>query len=186
MKNKKNGFLTFCCSLVPGAGEMYMGLYKQGISLMLMFWGIGAIGGWTGLEVLWAVVPVVWFFSFFHTHNLRSMPEEEFLKQEDQYLVFREYDFESTEEVLKKNKKIIAAALIVFGMCMLTQIFMNIFNPFFDGFFWDLAWRLNNNVTRIIVAAAVIWGGFQLLKGKRWKVDDEEAKEEVELEAEAE
>ena len=34
MTRKKNGFWTFVCSLVPGAGEMYMGFFKQGLSLM--------------------------------------------------------------------------------------------------------------------------------------------------------
>ena len=33
MNNQKNRFWTFCFSLVPGAGEMYFGLYRQGISL---------------------------------------------------------------------------------------------------------------------------------------------------------
>ena len=32
MTRKKNGFLTLCFSLVPGAGEMYMGFMKQGVS----------------------------------------------------------------------------------------------------------------------------------------------------------
>ncbi len=178
MKNKKNSFFTFCCSLVPGAGEMYMGLYKQGISLMLIFWGVGAFGGWANLEVLWAVVPVVWFYSFFHTHNLRNMPEEEFLAQEDRYLVFNDVDFAKADEVLKRNKKLVAAVLIFFGICMLAQIGMNILNPFIDGFFWELAWRLNHSATRIILAIAVILGGVALLRGNAKDAPLEEVVEE--------
>ena len=34
MTKKKNGFLAFCFSLIPGAGEMYMGFMKQGASIM--------------------------------------------------------------------------------------------------------------------------------------------------------
>ena len=34
---KKNKFFTFCFSLFPGAGEMYMGFMKAGVSLMLLF-----------------------------------------------------------------------------------------------------------------------------------------------------
>ena len=37
MNNQKNRFWTFVLSLVPGAGEMYFGLYRQGVSLMLCF-----------------------------------------------------------------------------------------------------------------------------------------------------
>ena len=38
MTKKKSGFLTFCFSLMPGAGEMYMGFMKQGVSIMAFFW----------------------------------------------------------------------------------------------------------------------------------------------------
>ena len=31
----KNGFLTFCCAFVPGAGQMYQGYMKRGLSLIL-------------------------------------------------------------------------------------------------------------------------------------------------------
>ena len=34
---KKNGFLTFIASLLPGAAHMYMGLMKYGVSLMSVF-----------------------------------------------------------------------------------------------------------------------------------------------------
>ena len=40
MNNQKNRFWTFVLSLVPGAGEMYFGLYRQGVSLMLCFWAL--------------------------------------------------------------------------------------------------------------------------------------------------
>ena len=34
---KKNSLLTFLCALVPGAGQMYLGLLKKGCSIMLAF-----------------------------------------------------------------------------------------------------------------------------------------------------
>ena len=34
---KKNRFLTFCFSMLPGAAEMYMGFMKTGVSLMSLF-----------------------------------------------------------------------------------------------------------------------------------------------------
>ena len=44
MKKQKNGFINFICSLIPGAGPMNMGLEKQGLSIMTLFWGVIAIG----------------------------------------------------------------------------------------------------------------------------------------------
>ena len=45
MPKQKRGFLLFICSLIPGAGEMYLGFFKQGISIMTLFWAIVAIAG---------------------------------------------------------------------------------------------------------------------------------------------
>ena len=80
MKNKKNGFFTFIFSLLPGAGEMYFGLYRQGLLLMSMFFGSIAICALTGMGELAFIIPIIWCFGFFHVHNLKNMSEEEFSK----------------------------------------------------------------------------------------------------------
>ena len=49
MKKQKHGFWVFIFSLIPGAGEMYMGFKKQGLSIMLLFWGSIALASITGL-----------------------------------------------------------------------------------------------------------------------------------------
>ena len=33
---KKSMFLTFCFSFIPGAGQMYQGYMKRGLSLMIL------------------------------------------------------------------------------------------------------------------------------------------------------
>ena len=40
----KNGFLTFCCAFIPGAGQMYQGYMKRGLSLILTACLIGMVG----------------------------------------------------------------------------------------------------------------------------------------------
>ena len=32
-----NGFFLFCCACVPGAGQMYLGYMKRGLSLITFF-----------------------------------------------------------------------------------------------------------------------------------------------------
>ena len=39
MKRKRGKFMTFILSCIPGAGQMYLGLFKEGVSLMLLFIG---------------------------------------------------------------------------------------------------------------------------------------------------
>lgn len=61
---KGNGFWRFCFSLLPGAGEMYMGFMKQGAMLMTLFFGCGALSGWLNLDIFGYVLPVIWFYGF--------------------------------------------------------------------------------------------------------------------------
>ena len=74
MKKQKHGFWVFIFSLIPGAGEMYMGFKNQGISIMLLFWGSIALASITGLGwqkknftllmtitfFTWISFPVIW------------------------------------------------------------------------------------------------------------------------------
>ena len=85
MQKQKRGFWLFIFSLIPGAGEMYMGFKKQGISIMFLFWGVFAIGACTGMDWLVFLIPIIWFYSFFNVHNLKSLSEEEFYSIEDSY-----------------------------------------------------------------------------------------------------
>ena len=61
MQKQKRGFLLFISSLIPGAGEMYMGFFKQGISIMTLFWAIIAIAGGLNISSLVIFLPVLWF-----------------------------------------------------------------------------------------------------------------------------
>ena len=87
MTKKKGKLLTFCWSLIPGAGEMYLGFFKQGISLMAAFAVLLGISGFLQLSFLTFLSPIVWFYSFFHTNNLNSLSDEEFYSLEDDYLI---------------------------------------------------------------------------------------------------
>ena len=86
MNNQKNRFWTFCFSLVPGAGEMYFGLYRQGISLMLAFFVLLMVPMMLGVGLLSLLAVILWFYSFLHVHNLRAMTPEAFGQLEDKYI----------------------------------------------------------------------------------------------------
>ena len=52
MTNQKNRFFTFIFSCCPGAGEMYLGLYRHGIGLMGLFFGAIVFALWLDLWFL--------------------------------------------------------------------------------------------------------------------------------------
>ncbi len=47
MQRKKSRFWLFMWSLIPGAGDMYLGFMKMGISLMLGFMALIVVTGIT-------------------------------------------------------------------------------------------------------------------------------------------
>ena len=66
----KNGLLTLLFAFIPGAGQMYQGYMKRGLSLMLMCCAICV------LAVLFSPIAffllLVFMYSFFDTLNLRA------------------------------------------------------------------------------------------------------------------
>lgn len=118
MQKQKKGFLLFISSLIPGAGEMYMGFFKQGISIMTLFWAIIAIAGGLNISSLVIFLPVLWFYSFFHVHNLKELPEEEFYAIEDNYILHLDRIFQNNIQFSQKHIKIAASLLIVFGVAV--------------------------------------------------------------------
>ena len=49
---KKNGILTLLFACIPGAGQMYQGYMKRGLSLITMFCLFIILGSTTGLDAL--------------------------------------------------------------------------------------------------------------------------------------
>lgn len=176
MQRKKSRFWLFLFSFIPGAGEMYMGFMKMGLSLMLGFMILVAIVGYTNLGVL-AVFPVaMYIYSFFHANNLSSLDDVTFHNIEDQYL----FGFDGIEHMNVKlngrNRKVAAVILIVLGVMMLWQV---IFNLLCDIFGWDnrflsaIYYFVRDDLPRAVVGIAVIWAGLALIRGKRIGVEED-------------
>jgi len=72
---KKNSFLTFCFAMLPGAGQMYVGLMKKGVCLMSAFFGICLLSV-TDIPYLAVTIPVIWCYSFFDAINYNNLPSE--------------------------------------------------------------------------------------------------------------
>lgn len=75
---QKSSFLTILFSFIPGAGQMYQGYIKRGTSLMTLFFlccfGGNFLGNLIGylFEGVWFLLPIIWFYSFFDSLNLRT------------------------------------------------------------------------------------------------------------------
>ncbi len=184
MKSRKNGFLAFIFSLLPGAGEMYMGLFKQGISLMGAFFGVIGIAVFFGLNTLLFLIPLIWFYSFFHVHHLRSLPPEDFYAVEDRFLFGGDWnmDFRS---FIQKHTKAVAIALVLTGIVLLWKSILDEVRWILPDWAYSFLFSVNTLVPRLVVGILILAVGIKMLRGTTPKKpaafdeEEEEYKEEV-------
>lgn len=169
MTNKKSKFLTFFISLIPGAGEMYLGFYKTGASIMVLFFGGYGIFGYLFRPFI-CFLPVLWFYSFFHTHNLNNMPDDEFYALEDDYL-FHIQPSQLTSLAMKYRKPL-AFLLIFMGVGIIWNNVNHILSSIARWFIWSDAvtsfiryW--GNALPQLAAAALIIWLGWRLIQNKK-------------------
>ena len=173
MTRKKNGFLSFCFSLVPGAGEMYMGFMKQGVSIMAAFWSLIFLAAFLNMGPVLFILPILWCYSFFNVHNIRGMSDEEFYALEDDYAFHMGGIFPEGRWSRKQNN-ILAAALIIIGISIL-------WNNMMEWFQWlipsQLYWIVVDRVPQVAVAVLLILGGMYLIRGKKKELEQKEEEE---------
>lgn len=173
MKKQKHGFWVFIFSLIPGAGEMYMGFKKQGLSIMLLFWGSIALASITGLGWLAMFLPVIWFYSFFNVHNLKSLSEEEFYSVEDNYLLHMDQFSGDMGNFLQKHQSATAWVLILFGICILWNRFTSLLYFIVPNNMADYVYNICNSLPQIVIAAGIIATGIYLLTQQKKKLKQE-------------
>ena len=128
----KNGILTFIFAFCPGAGQMYQGYMKRGLSLITMFCLFVVIGVST-LQVLTIGCAIVWMYSFFDTFNLRAQIGAG-TAPEDDYLVHINWKNQRMQEFMMDSHKLLGWGLIVLGALVAYQnILMNTLG--------DIVWR---------------------------------------------
>ena len=176
MQKQKRGFWLFIFSLIPGAGEMYMGFKKQGISIMLLFWGVFAVGSCTGMDWLIFLIPIIWFYSFFNVHNLKSLSEEEFYSVEDSYVLHMDKLIGDVDTLLTHHRKLTAIVLIVFGASILWNNLMDFFYMILPGYLANVLGTFAYHLPQLVIAVAIIFAGIYILTRKKDALDKEQQK----------
>lgn len=169
MKKKKNRFWLFVFSLWPGAGHMYIGFMKMGLSFMTGFLLSCAVVGITNIGVL-AVFPIIiYVYAFFHANNLGSLDDEQFAAMEDEYLFgFANMDY-SRLKLNRRNRNLAAAALIILGVCMLWNVGLGMLRDYMG---WDnpvvrmIYYTVRDELPRAVLALLIIWVGVRMLRGR--------------------
>lgn len=167
MTRKRNKFLTVLFSLVPGAGHMFMGFMKHGVSIMSLFFLIILLSSWLGIGPLLYALPVLWFYSFFGSINMAWADDQHFSELEDRYLVI-------TESFSKVNARLSGHGSLYLGILLLFFGFHLILSNLISRFYYALQPELANLISSIVyvipqifLSAVVIIIGVKLIVGKK-------------------
>ena len=174
MKKKKNSFFTFIFSFLPGAGEMYMGFMKRGLSLMILFWGVIGLATTTRIDALLFLIPIIMLYSFFDVHNLNTLTDEALFNIEDTYIMDINH-LQNIESLSATKNKLFAFGLILIGGIIL-------WNTIVDGLRYiigynSVIYRFINMTPQLIISIILVVIGIKLIIGKREKMNSEQNEE---------
>lgn len=162
---RKNLFLTFCYSLVPGAGQMYQGYMKRGLSIMIIFMGGIALAGMIGTPIFLIPLPVIFAYSFFDTFNIRNGSEE---KIQDKYIWDNIEEFDVTKKIKESNKgKIVGVLFIILGIYLMLNTVILRLAMRYDILFLELLVKVFlQYFPPILIGVSCIYIGIKLINRK--------------------
>lgn len=171
MPKKRSKVWTVIFSLLPGAGHMFMGFMKRGLSLMSLFFLIIFLSSWLGIGPLLYILPVLWFYSFFECLNLTCADDEEFAKTEDQYLFHLESFSGMNERLSKRAGFYSGIILLFFGLYLISSRLLSQFRfgllpqvaEYFDG--------ILSVFPQVFVGIIIILIGIRLIRGKKEELE---------------
>lgn len=119
---KRNKLWTLFFSLIPGAGQMYQGYMKRGLSLAMLFIAPIMVGA-AFMPALTALAAVVYMYSFFDSLNLRGMILDG-TEPEDDYLVHLNLMDEDFKKLFTEKNQLIGWGFVLLGVCGLYKSFI--------------------------------------------------------------
>lgn len=170
---RKNGFLVFMFSFIPGAGQMYQGYMKRGMSIMLLFGASIALVAMTRVPIFSMFIPIIYAYAFFDTFNLRTNAIDNSIEgtslKEDSYIW---NDLMNKDALLEKDNsktnKYIGIIFLIVGIYILLSNLMSMvtYNS-------ELKWLYNyikitlQYLPSVIISLISIGVGVKLMLGRR-------------------
>lgn len=172
MKKKKSKFLTFIFSLLPGAGHMYMGFMKTGISFMAMFFFLIFLSSWLDIGPLLFILPLIWFYSFFDCINKAETNDDEFTLLEDNYLFSMDKLVSIDKDIFKKRRLFLGILLLLLGIYLAWNNVMNILSRYITAETYNIIRNITRITPQLIIGIAIIILGVKLIIGKKKECDN--------------
>ncbi|WP_368488187.1 hypothetical protein [Clostridium sp. BJN0013] len=171
MKMKKGNFLTILFSFLPGAGHMYMGFMKMGLSIMSAFFFVIFLSTWLHIGPLLFVLPLIWFYSFFDCINKQSLSQEEFSLMEDNYIFSINKLLNWDKNLFKRKRLFLGILLVCMGIYLIWDNIRYVIRPYINIKVYEIISNFTAIIPQIIVAIAIIVIGIKLIMGKKKERD---------------
>lgn len=171
MIKKRSKFLTFVFSLLPGAGHMYLGFMKMGLSFMAAFFFLIFLSTWLDIGPLLFVLPLIWFYAFFDCMNKRYSTDEEFLLLEDNYLFSLDELVKIDKGLFKKHGLFTGALLLLLGVYLIWNNMISGLSRYLPDGLYNAIHDITRAAPQIIVGIAIISVGTKLITGKKKECD---------------
>ena len=171
MRKKKSKFLTFCFSMLPGAGHMFIGFMKMGLSLMAAFFFVIFLSSWLNIGPLVFLLPLIWFYSFFDCMNKRYSTDEEFMLLEDNYLFSLEELVKIDKGIFKKHRLFTGILLLLLGVYLIWNNILNSLSRYLPNEVYNAIYAITRVAPQIILGVAIIALGAKLISGKKKEFD---------------
>lgn len=172
MRKKRSKFLTFMFSLIPGAGHMFMGFTKLGISLMSAFMTVIFFAAWLDISPLLFVLPVLWFYSFFDCINRRSASDEEFEQLGDSYLFSIDKLISINLGIFQKRRLFAGVLVLLLGIYLMWKNIMHSLWRNIDTGIYFAIERVSRTIPQMVLGVAIIIIGIKLIRNKKKESDN--------------
>lgn len=174
---KRSSFWTFLFSFCPGAGQMYQGYMKRGLSLILLFI-LPIMVGAAFMPVLAALSAVVYMYSFFDSLNLSAQLRMGEIPQDD-FIIHLDFGESDVKKLLSGKTHLIGWCFVGLGVI---GIYKTVVEPMLQalvdlipyenplhGILWSLAYQLPGVAVGIVFILVGLW----LVKGGKHQKPEE-------------
>lgn len=173
MQNRKSRFLAFVCSFFPGAGHMYLGFMKMGLSLMAEFLFVIFVANVLDIGSILYIALLIWCYAFFDCLNKCHLSDEELFNIKDKYLLDNNDIFKFDSNVFNKRKLFLGIVVLVLGVCALWNTFMNILGTIIPQEIFNIIFNTSRTIPRILISVVIIIIGVKLIIGKKRESDSD-------------
>ena len=156
---KKNRFLIFLCSIIPGVAHMYLNMMRKGLVIMSVFALTILFATEVYIPNILVVLPVIWLYSFFDAFHMNEYILEERIQKD--YVIFEKLKKVDFFKFFKKYPFLKGIIFVFVGVWILTNMF---FVPFLESMhLWNIVYIIRE-LPMILVSIGMIFFGIYSIR----------------------